>query len=350
VARTAALLLSLAASSAAAAEWEGQARLWVGPGFDSNPRRDYLSAGASTAPDFDLYGLGQLGGALRVGERFTALGSYEVGGRAFLQQAGEDTLLQNAQLVLRVRATPWLVVGLTGRGRDRRGADRDYTDLTGGLTLDFVPDEHLEVGLELDAHRFLYWSRFDVSYFGPEATLSARYRFDRRHALRLFGTFFPQTYNAIALRAPAPPDGLPLPTGHLRADTCLGAGVSYAYRGPFNLSAGYAYLDEASNSYGQTLRRHRLSLAGGVVLPWQLTLLAQGTLQLTQYPDGVYLSPELTVAMDDESSSSAVVKLSRPLSAHVELDVRYAFYFNQLPASQFVYQRHVLSLGVAVAY
>jgi hypothetical protein len=87
-----------------------------------------------------------------------------------------------------------------------------------------------------------------------------------------------------------------------------------------------------------------------VALPWELTVLAQVALQLTLLPDGVFLSPDLTVLEDGESSSAVTVKLVRALGAHVELDVRYAFYFDQLPTNGFVYQRHVVTLGVALAY
>jgi hypothetical protein len=345
--RATALLLVLVAGGAGAADFEGQARVWLGPGFDSNARRDYVSAGVATLPDAFLYALGQLGGSLRLGERVQLRGGYEVGGRLFLLLPGEDTVLQSAQLSARVQATDWLLVGLAGRARDRRGADRNYTDLQGGLTLDFVPDPHLSLAVEVDAHRFLYWSRFAVSFHGPEVQVTARYRFDRHHGLTAWGLFSPRAYDAAANPRP-PPAPPPLPS--LRADTVLAAGVAYAYRGPFQVSASYEYLDDTSTSYGETLRRHRLSVAGGVSLPWELTALGQATLQFTLFPDGVYLSPELSVADDDENSSSVSVKLVRALGAHVELDVRYAFYFNQLPNNHLEYQRHVVTLGVAFTY
>jgi hypothetical protein len=346
VTRATALLLVLGAGGAAAADFEGQARAWLGPGFDSNARRDHVSPGVATQPDAFLFALGQLGGSLRLAERVLLRGSYEVGGRLFLLLPGEDTVLQNAQLSAQVQATEWLRVGLAGRARDRRGADRDYTDLEGGLTVDFVPDPHLTLGVEVDAHRFLYWSRFAVSFHGPEVQVTARYRFDRHHGLTAWGLYSPRAYDAAA--NPPPPGPPPAPS--LRADTVLGAGVAYAYRGPFQVSVSYAYLDDTSTSFGETLRRHRLSVAGGVSLPWELTALGQATLQLTLFPDGVYLSRDLTVADDDENSSSVSVKLVRALGPHVELDVRYAFYFDQLPTNRLEYQRHVVTLGVAFAY
>jgi hypothetical protein len=349
VPRTAALLLSLVAASSPGADWEGQARAWVGPGFDSNARRDYVSPGTATAADGSLSVLGQLVAGVRA-DAFTVRGAYDLGGRAFLTLPSEDTLLQDARLTARVELTPWLQVGLAGHARDRRASDRSYTDLQGGLEVAVLPDAHLTVSLSVDAHRFLYWPRFAASHAGPEVTLGARYQVDRRHAVSLSGEFSPRAYNATAAVPPTMPGGPPGSSTVTRRDTCLGAGAAYAYRGPFHLSASYAYFDQASNSYGETLRRHRLGLTAGVGLPWELTLLGQGTLQLSVFPDGVFLSPELSVAEDDENSSSASLKLVRPLGEHLEVDLRYAFYFNQLPSNHFLYLRHVVSVGVALSY
>ena len=345
-----ALVLSLAAAPEGGVDLDGQARAWLGPGFDSNPRRDYVSANVLTVPAFYLYAMGEAAGTLRLGERVTVRGAYQVGGRLFPTDLGQSTVLQDAELAAKVRALDWLLLGVVGRARDRRGADREYTDLQGGLAVDFVPDAHLLVGLEVAAHRFLYRSRFSASFWGPDTALTVRYRFDRRHSLTATGQWSPRAYNDVASLPPPQPGGKPVPTTIPRADTVLGAGVSYAYRGPFHLSVSYAYLDDASNSYGETLRRHRLGVAAGVSLPWELTALAAGTLQLTRFPDGVYLSPELSVLDDDENSSSVSAKLVRALGPHVELDLRYAFYFNELPSNHFLYRRHVVSVGVAFSY
>jgi len=344
-----ALLLCLAAGPAEAADLEGQARVWLGPGFDSNARRDYVSGGNGTTPDLYLYGLGEVAGTLRVGERLTVRGGYQLGGRAFLFLGSESTVLQDAQLSAQLKALDWLRLGVVGRARDRRGADRSYTDLQGGLSVEVVPDAHLVLSLAVEAHRFLYWDGFEVSFFGPDSALTASYRFDRHHGVSLWGQWSPRTYNALAKLPPPTPDGIPGTSNLVRTDTVLGAGVSYSYRGPVHLSLSYGYLDDASSSYGQTLRRHRLGVAAGVPLPWELTALASGTLQLMQFPDGVYLSPDLLVA-DDENASSVTAKLVRALGPHLELDLRYAFYFNQMPAKGFFYRRHVLSLGVALSY
>ncbi len=336
----------LVATAAAGADLTGQARVWVGPGLDSNARRDFVSAGVPTQADAFFFGLLGLEGLWDF-ERGRLAGVYDVAARKFLFLPSEDTVVQSAQGEAALAVGRLWGVGLAGRLRDRRGAERDYTDLLGEAVLDFVPDAAVDVRLKGGAHRFLYWRRFAYSFFGPDASLQARYRFNRRHSLAASANVNWRTYNARATDDPEDPEPPPPRT---RRDSFLAVGASYQYRGPFHLTAGYSYLDQASNSFGETLRRHRFAVTAGVRLPWRFTLLASATLQLSQFPDGVYLSPELQVVEDDENSSAVTLKLVRPLGEHLDLDLRYAVYVNVLPQNRFFYLRHVGSLGLSLAF
>lgn len=347
--RIGALLVGLLSFASAGADARGQVRAWLGPGFDSNAKRDYLSEKGSRLADGFLFGLVEAQGRLTVAPWLRFRGAYDAAGRLFLLVPTENSVVQSAQLEAAASPTSWLSVGLLSRARDRRGAERDYTDLSGGLTLDILPAAPVEVRLTALAHRFIYRPRFAASWWGPDGLLSVRYRVTRHHSLLAFGQYAPRTYNAVA-EHPSGPAETPPPPGVPRTDSVLGAGLSYAYRGAFHLSAGYSYLDQTSNSWGETLRRHRLAVTGGVPLPWELTLVASATLQLASYPDGVFLSEDVTVVEDGDYGSSVLAKLVRPLGAHVELDVRYALYVYQFPANRFLYVRHVVSLGVAVSF
>ncbi len=334
------------ASFAEAADVRGSARLWAGPGYDTNARRDFVSAGVPTSGDGFFYGLGVLEGRVDF-ERAHLLASYDVAGRKFVTQPSEDTIVQNLQLDGTVALGKSFSAGLSGRARDRRGADRDYSDLFGQGVVAFTPDEALDVRLTAAAHRFVYWPRFAYSYFGPEFGLQARYRFDRRHSASAFGTLGLRTYNALTHADPNNPTP---PTAVTRADSMVLAGAAYSYRGPFHLTVAYSYFEQASNSFGETLRRHRVAVTAGVRLPWRLMLFASGAVQLNQFPDGVYLSPDLQVLEDDENSTALTTKLVRPLTDHIDLDLRYALYFNTLPQNNFLYLRQVVSLGASVSF
>lgn len=345
------LLVCLVPGWASAIELKGGSRLWLGPGLDTNARRDFVTSASSPQLDGFLYGLGTLQGSIE-GERFRLSAVYDVAARKFFSLPTEDTIVNSVIGEFSYGVSKNFTLGLFGTARDRRGAERDYTSLQGQGVVDFHPTGNVDVRLKFGATRFLFWPRFAYSFSGPVGDLSARYRFDRRHSLSLFGNFNARTYNANV--NPRPDDEAPLPPVR-RFDPFFTVGVGYTYRGPFHFTIGYTYLDQTSNSYGETLRRHRLSATAGFRLPAQFTLLATGALQLSTFPDGIFLSPDLQVVEDDENSSTLTLKVVRPVSAHVELDLRYALYFNLLPqrstsTEPLLYVRHVLSLGVTVTF
>lgn len=336
--------------TAGAVEFKGAARLWVGPGYDTNARRDFVTTGFMSQSDGFLYALGTADGLL-LGERFRLAGTYDVAGRKFITLPSEDTIVNSVSLDFSYAVASIFSLGVTGNARDRRGAERDYTSLIGQGVIDFLPTENLDVRLRFGATRFLFWQRFRYSFSGPIGDFNARYRFDRRHSVIVSGSYNPRTYNANV--NPSPDE--PTPPEVRRFDPLFVIGAAYSFRGPFQLSVGYSYLDQTSNSYGETLRRHRFSVNAGFRLPAKFMLLATGALQLTNYPDGIFLSPDLQVVEDDENSSNLTVKLVRPVHPHVDLDARYALYVNVLPQTgegrqTLLYFRNVFSIGATISF
>lgn len=340
------MLVSL---SAHAADWQGHARLWLGPGYDSNARREFVSPGVATQNDAFFFALAQLDGSVTFAERFRVVGAYDGAARKFVLAPTEDTIVQSAQLEGTVALGDYFALGVAGRARDRRGAQRDYTDLQGGAVIDFFPDPAIDVRAFINAHRFLFYNRFAYSFSGPDGGFQARFRFLKRHSVSLNGGFNPRVYNSEA-RTPPDANGNTGTTGSRRRDTVFSVGATYAYRGPFHFSFTYGYYDQTSNSFGETVRRHRLSALAGFRLPWKLTLLATLTFQPSLFPDGVYLSQDLTVVEDDENMSSATLKLVRPLTKWLDVDVRYAGFIGFFPQNSFLYMRHVVSVGLSVSF
>jgi hypothetical protein len=334
---------------ASAADWSGSARGQLSGGVDTNPGREFISDGGSATPDGFVQGIANLAGGV-AGGPFALDGTYDVGGRKFITQPKEDTVVQSALLTGTAYLPRGFAVSIDGRARDRRGADRDYTDLVSDLALSFAPDSQLDFRLRGGYHRFLYWveNGFRESYYAGEGGLSARYRFNKHHAFNAFGELSYRTFNSP--QYVKTDDGAMAMDGTVRHDTYFLAGASYSYKGPINLTLSYAYLDSSSDSYGESYRQHRIGLLFGVALPWELTFLINGQLRLSSYPDNFLLSPDILALQDDENLSSASVKLVRPIGEHVDIDLRYAFYYGTLPNNGFLYLRHVGSLGVSVRF
>ena len=358
--RSALLGIGIAALTVEAAEdapepstvFSGTASLWTGAGMDTNPGRDFTSDGGTTATDGVISAIGQVEGQWR-GELGRVSARYELGARKFVQFGtpdalrSEDTLVQGAALESALFAGKYFDLGLLGRARDRRGAERDYTDLTAEASIGFVPDPKIDVRVFAGAHRFIYWGQIESSFYTPTFSLSVRYRFDKRHSLNLSGNYEPRAHNALNDYDPRIADP---PPRRVRADNVINVGLSYSYRGPFALTVGYSYLDSISNSWGQTFRRHRGSVTAGIKGPWKLTLLANAALQWSQYPDGLFLSSDVTVAEDDENQNAFSVKLVRPLNEALSIDLRYGFYFNRLVVNDLTYLRHLAMVGFAAKW
>ncbi|HEY8209283.1 MAG TPA: hypothetical protein VIG99_17465 [Myxococcaceae bacterium] len=344
--------LALAAGAAAtlalpggAAEPAASLRATASLGFDSNARRVFNS----TRDEADAVGSALLTAAARVSPGPLELsGSYVAAARKFAVHFSHDTLAQEAAAELAIRPLGTVQVAVDGRIKDRRGGPRRYSDLQSALVLRWQAVPELEVELHAGAHRFINRADIAYSFSSPEAGGRVRYRFDRRHTLTLGGELGHQRYNALAVVPPTNPD----PAEVTREDGVLVASAGYGYRGAFQFSAGYQYFDEDSNSHGQTLRFHRVDLALGTPLPWNLLLFAQLTLQLGDYPDGISLAPMMTLSEDEERHSAFQLKLVRPLGERVDLELRYGVYANVLRQTdgsqpELPYFRQVASVGLA---
>ncbi len=342
-----ALVFALASAPAAAAELGGQLRLSVNAGVDTNARRDFDQAEGEAEgnrrgaePDMVASVVAATEGVLQA-ERARVTGSYDLGIRKFMRLPLEDVFIQSAQLEASVALGSIFGAGITGRVKDRRGGSRDYSDLAGAAFLELVPDAKVSLRFQGGGHRFLFPSSIPYSFKATELALTARYRFDKRHALFAFGDMGFRAYQAAAIVAELP-DGEQAPR---RTDALITGGAGYSFRGPFALTFTYAYTEQVSNSLGSTSMRHRLTLTGGMRLPWQVTALAQGTLQLSRYPVD-YPSDELLLLDDDENHNAVSLKLVRPISEHIDVEVRYALYQNRLPNEGLTYLRQVAWVGM----
>jgi hypothetical protein len=337
------LLTTLAlAGDAHAADVAGSVRATGRLMLDSNAPRDFSDDSAgSPVPDvaFSLLAAGE--GRI-TGERLQLVGRYELGGRKYLRYANEDVLAQAAAVEGSMALGTMLGLGVEGRAKDRRGGSRDYSDLSASAFAEYAPDVRLALRVRVGAHRFVYRPDAQANFGGPEVGFLGRYRFNRRHALTVSSEYGSRNYRVQA----RPPSGREGSSLGRRKDGALSAGVGYTYRGPAALGLTYTFQEVSSNSFGETVLRHRLSGSAGVRLPWRLMLLAQGTLGLSHYPDGIFLSPEIILVEEDEGQNSLSLKLARPLSEHLDVELSYAVYSTSLPRNALSYFRQVAGVGL----
>jgi hypothetical protein len=217
------------------------------------------------------------------------------------------------------------------------------------LFFDWAFSRQLSARLSGGARGFLYHLS-DYDFVGPQAVASLRWQPFRRHvaSLALFGAL-PYFRGLARIDQLNPSTGAYRFSSERRRDRQVGGSISYAYRGPVALQLGYAYLRVDSTSYGESSERHRLWGAASLKLPWRLYASAQAAWQFIRYPDGVFLSEDLLL-LDDESQSSAGLKLAVAATDAIDVEVRYSAYWIVLPqttdsASTF-WWRHTVFVGL----
>ena len=338
-----ALLLPALAARPASAQWATSARATLLAGADTNAPRDYVatSVGQDAAASLVVDGTAHYGRG-----PFRAFGDLSLGGRGFLRYGSENVFVSAAALELELTPVEALSVSLVGTGKDRRGGQRDYTDGVAQGVLTWAPDRRLQVRLRGGLHGFLYSTNPDYGFTALEFGGSLSWRFDARHRLLASLDTGTRSYPSLARDSSRMvPPGAPG-----RRDGLLSASAGYEYRGPVRVRADYAWTEQRSNSFGETNLRYRVSAQVGVRLPWEVTAVATGALQWTAFPDGIFLSSDILLLNDEENANSASVRLARPLSDSVDVELRYALFQYQLVAQKLSYQRQVAFVGLSARW
>jgi hypothetical protein len=169
----------------------------------------------------------------------------------------------------------------------------------------------------------------------------------------LFG-FEARAYAGEAL-ASACPEGAPpmdicyAPTSLKRSDRFQRGGLELTWTGGFVAAAAYQISVTDSNSYGQSIVRHRVTLSATRNLPWRLYGTALATLQLDKYPDGLPLRRDLVTqtfsTLDDENRSSLQVRVARHLGKAWAVESRAAIWRNLGGSVDTSFQRLLLYVG-----
>ncbi len=335
---------------ALAAPWDVEGHAAADVGFDSNVYRNF--EGVPYDPGLPGNGAIVGDGFLQLGGDFDLLGRpwahqqteliAQLGARLFAEQSPEDTAVGQLSLTHAIGLTRKLTLRFDASGKDKWVAndDRAYADYGGGVGLSIGPFLRTRLDLRAGYRAFDYFPDSDFSEQGPvfsAALVSSPWR-----KQTIFGSYrlFPQYYQGPQVYFP---DGS---TAGQRFDWYHVASAGYSYQGPVVLSITYSFIDDKSNSYGETFLRHRVEVLAGVVLPWELYAVATGALQLTSFPDGLYLSPQLLLLEDDDDLDEISVKISRDLGKGFGIEARYGYYRNYLQQNGLTYERQVAYLGV----
>ncbi len=268
-----------------------------------------------------------------------------LGFKGFFTQSSEDMLVVQSRDT--VSAPVWsdavLSLSLFGKGRAQLSGVRTYGVVDGAALVQKPLLRWLSVRAGVDGQAF---HSFDVPLFssaggGVLAGAEARAGPESLDLLvDAGGRGFP--FASKNLEDPGDPER--------RTDGVVVATLQATSARRLFLSAGYTLWRNASNARGESFLRHRLSAVVGFRLPAQLTCTAQGTLQITQYDDGVSVGQIYFLGDDEESQNILEVTLSRPLIGPLSAVARVAFTGNELAVEGARFSRETAALGLQATY
>lgn len=346
-----ALVCALGGTAFAQPRWRLAGTATAGSGVDTNPRRTLGEMVGPFEQSDGFLSLIATGRArLAFDDSHALSANLELGGRKYLRVAGEDVIAADGTAGYTFQRGRWLL-GANGGGKIRRSriGDRDYTDLAADAWADWLSTDALSLRLTAGIRGFQFPDNPLQDSVGPQFALSGRYRLSRQHALAATVGGSPRFFDGTRRLH----DGTFDPSMP-RRDRQLWAQLSYGYRGGSAVQAGLGWVQQASNSFGESTDRYRLSVAISRKLPFDLYAMVQGTLQLIRYPDGIFLARELLL-QDDEAQSSLAAKLAWPIDDHFDLEARYGLYYIRLPDEAIQdpalsYLRQTLQLGLAARW
>lgn len=335
-------------------------RVETGPGLDTSP----IAAGVvRLGGRFDRRGT-LAGGALSV------LGGFLTRTVTNPTASTENVLLLTGDvrylhpIAERSAALGVALVGADARPITDEVGARTFTNLGADalLVLDDGPARRLTVGFGI--RDFTYKQNHDFDWTGPAAsarlddTLWQPAGGARSLDLAVYAGFEARAYDSTALAGACmpgadPSDACTAGTSRPRRDRSTRVGADLTYTGRVVAGAGYQLTVVDSNSYGQSLVRHKLTLSATVSLPGGVFATGLGTLQLDQYPDGIVINTDTQRSeftnIDDENRSSLQLRLGRPLSTAWSLEARAAIWRDLGGETETSFRRASLYAGAVYA-
>lgn len=336
-----AIAAALVATAAHAAEWDSSTRAELAPGADTNALRETF--GGRVRPD----------GLLAATVQSTVLGAFErggisatgaLGGKLFATQHDADMLAARMDLAGRLRLAGPLFGALQAGGKDltERGHVRDYDTAHAGAALDsMLLGFRLQAGggYALVAPRNLLSRPFSAQ--GPTAAVTGSFTTqDRSHAVSLGWDLwyrrFPRWFD------PGEP-------GVARIDAAHTLTLGWQHQGDFVFGAGYSFTLNESTVRGAIYQRHRVFLRGALEMPFDITGALQAQLQLSRYPEGIFVGEQL-IGDNDENQSSMEARLTKPMGEKWDLFLGLSVYGSELAGHtgpDYTFLRGVLLLGLS---
>ena len=117
------------------------------------------------------------------------------------------------------------------------------------------------------------------------------------------------------------------------------------------VAVGYGLQLNQSNSFGQSLIRHIVTLKLSYRFPWSIYATLKAQLYASVYLDPVLLDHVFNTlqftTIEDENRNNVIVDLERPLgNTGLAVNARYSIFTNEITPSPVSFLRQVVYLGL----
>jgi hypothetical protein len=141
-----------------------------------------------------------------------------------------------------------------------------------------------------------------------------------------------------------------VPTGLSRIDLLHAAAAEITYTGDRMYSGRYEVQVNDSNSFGQSLVRHRFELTLTSELPAEIFATAKLIIQYNTFLDELLLARDVSaltfVSIEDENRNALVLHAARDVTATWTVEARYALFTNEFATEEVKFRRQTGYLGL----
>jgi hypothetical protein len=237
---------------------------------------------------------------------------------------------------------------------------RDFRSLAPTLQLTWPLSDRIDLSASGGYRWFVFKPDRDFDFSAPTAGAELRWAYQPENGAdweALAGAGFERrAFGGPALIGNCPQQGLACSGPDQRQDNFLNSHIELTRVGQVLAGVGYGLQYNRSNSYGETVLRHALSVRFaarflGIVLALRGELLLARYAQpppLTQVTVGAATSIE---SLDSENRSTLRVDLSRDLTDWLRVFARYTYYVNETTSGSPVsYHRQTALLSLVVSW
>ena len=136
------------------------------------------------------------------------------------------------------------------------------------------------------------------------------------------------------------------PQGYEQRDNLHQIDLALSWRRAWLATLIYTLQHNGSNNYGFSYWNNRFSLLHGRRLPGEIYLNAYLFFELRRYSDKTDRPILTEIITEENDNNGAVIKLSHPISSHLDASATWSFYRNQSSLRDLDFHKNLLNFAL----